>query len=409
MHLDGLSIVETLKNDSIKQKIITLFIDKGALPIADITKEIGLSVPTVTKILGELKDINLVSPVEKTKETRTWNATLYNLNPKAGYFIGVDIKHNKVIITRTDFLGNQISCENYKDFDLWGNPDALNHLHQMIEDFIDRLEVPKSEILAVGFSMPGRINSAKGISYNFFYDPAKPFAQAMSDKLEIPVYIDNDTRCIGYAEYLLGPSKGKKNVVYVNMSWGIGVALIFNRQIYYGKSGFSGEYGHISVFDNEILCVCGKKGCLETETSGLAIHRKFIKALDEGSCSIITNSIKDKSKISLNDIIDAAKNEDVLAIDIIQGVASQLGKYLAGILNLLNPNVLILGGSIGVMGDYVSFAVKSALMKYSLNYVNNDTDVITAEIGDAGGALGACLITRSKLLGLINLEEEQED
>ena len=280
-------ISDTLKNDLIKQRILTFLIDNGAQPIAEITKEIGLSVPTVTKILGELKEIGLIANVQKSKDSKTWNAALYDLNPDAGYFIGIDIKHNQVIITRMDFLGNQISCEKYTNFNLEGTSDSLRYLNQFIDDFISRLDVPKDEILAIGISMPGRINSSKGISYNFFYNEEKSFAQSLSETLEIPVYIDNDTRCIGYAEYMMGASKGYKNVLYVNFSWGVGVSMIINNQVYYGKSGCGGEFGHIPVFDNEILCICGKKGCLETETSGLAIHRKFLEALKNGFSSIL--------------------------------------------------------------------------------------------------------------------------
>lgn len=401
-----LSISTYLQNDPTKQRLITLFIDKGALPIAEIAKEIGLSVPTVTKILRELKKDGLVTPIEKSKETGTWNATLYNLNSEMGYFMGVDLKHNRVIITLTDFLANTIKTETYPDFKLWENPEALNQIYDLMNNFLNDLPIPKNKILSIGMSIPGRINSLKGISYSFFYNENLPLAHEIEERFGIPVMIDNDTRCMGYGEYMLGAGRGKKNVVYANISWGIGVAIIINKQIYYGKSGFCGEYGHISVFDNEILCFCGKKGCLETEASGSAIHRKFLEEYKKGRGSILRKSISDPDKISLNDILEAAKKEDILAIDLIQNTGRILGKHLAGLLNLFNPHVLVLGGTVGRMGDYITYAIKSSLMKYSLNYVNNDTEIFSAELDDMSTSLGACLLCRSKLLGLIQLEDE---
>ncbi|MEG1379462.1 MAG: ROK family transcriptional regulator [Bacteroidales bacterium] len=399
------TITSCIQEDPTKQRLTTLFIDKGAMSIAEIAKEISLSVPTVTKILRELKKDNLVIPIEKSQETGTWNATLYNLNPETGYFMGVDIKHNRIIITLTDFLAKVIKTETYLEFKLWENPDALEHVYNHLDDFLSNLPIPRNKILSIGMSIPGRINSLKGISYSFFYNEELPLAQEIEQKYKIPVMIDNDTRCMGYGEYMLGTGKGRKNVVYANISWGIGVAIIINKQIYYGKSGFSGEYGHISVFDNEILCFCGKKGCLETEASGSAIHRKFLEEYKNGRGSILRKQFPDPDKIALNDILEAAKKEDILAIDLIQNTGRTLGKYLAGLLNLFNPDVLVLGGTVGRMGDYITYAIKSSLMKYSLNYVNNDTEILCAQLDDMSTSLGACLLSRSKLLGLIEFSE----
>lgn len=404
--MNGTELTAHLQNDPTKQKLITYFIDKGASPIAEIAKEIGLSVPTVTKILRELMEQEIVIPLEKSKESKNWNATLYNLNPEVGYFIGVDIKHNRMVIILTDFLANVIKTVNYPDFRLWDNENALEDAYKAISEFTEGLEVPKQKILSIGMSIPGRINPLKGISYSFFYKEGIPLAEEMEQRLGIPVMLDNDTRCMGYGEYMLGAAKGKKNVIIANISWGIGVALIINRQIYYGKSGFCGEYGHISVFDNEILCFCGKKGCLETEASGSAIQRKFIEEYKKGSVSILRKTHPDPDRITLADILDAAKKEDVLAIDIIQSTGRILGKHLAGLLNLFNPNVLILGGAVGKMGDYISYAIKGSLMQYSLAYVNNDTEILIAELDDTASSIGSCLLCRSKLLGLIDMEEE---
>lgn len=397
--------VWNLQQDPTKQRLVTLLIDKGPMSIAEIAKEVALSVPTVTKILRELKQDELVIPLEKSQESGTWNATLYNLNPQIGYFIGVDIKHNRIIITLTDFLAKIVKTETYLNFELWENTNALNELYDYLEGFLSTLPVDRTKVLAIGMSIPGRIDSLKGISYNFFYKEELPLAKEIEDKFGIPVMLDNDTRCMGYGEYMLGTGKGKKNVIYANISWGIGVAIIINKQIYYGKSGFSGEYGHISVFDNEVLCCCGKKGCLETEASGLAIHRKFIEEYKNGRGSILRKQFPDPEKITLNDILDAAKKEDILAIDLIQNTGRILGKYLAGLLNLFNPDVLVLGGTVGRMGDYITYAIKSSLMKYSLNYVNNDTEIRSAQLDDMATSLGACLLSRSKMLGLIDLSD----
>ncbi len=395
-----------IQEDHNKQRLIAFFIANGASSIADMAKEVGLSVPTVTKLLKELRAINCVAPIEKSKETGTWNATLYHLNPARGYFLGVDVKHNRVILTLTDFQINIVKTETYMHFTLWENEEAQADLFAIIEAFLSEIPQQRERIISMGFSIPGRIDSYRGISYSCFHDDKIPFTKAVESHFHIPALIDNDTRCMGYGEYMQGAGKGARNVIYANISWGIGVAMIINREIYYGKSGFSGEYGHFSVFDNEIVCVCGKKGCLETEASGRAVHRKFMEELKKGRGSIIHKMIPNTEDIMLNDILEAARREDVLAIEVIQETGRILGKHLAGLLNLFNPDVLVLGGTVGRLGNYIAYPIKSSLMQYSLNYVNNDTEICFAELDDISTSLGSCMLTRSKWLQLIKLERQ---
>ena len=104
----------------------------------------------------------------------------------------------------------------------------------------------------------------------------RPLADILHEKIGIPVSIDNDTRAMAYGEMLKGVVKGDKDIVFINLSWGLGSALIFDGKIYTGHSGFSGEFGHFSVFDNEIICHCGKKGCLETEVCRFCLTSHFM-------------------------------------------------------------------------------------------------------------------------------------
>ena len=169
--------------------------------------------------------------------------------------------------------------------------------------------------------------------------------EVFKERFGINVTIDNDSRSMAYGEYMKGCVSGEKNVLFVNVSWGLGTGIIINGQLYYGKSGFSGEFGHMTAFDNEIICHCGKKGCLETEASGSYIHRKFLEKIAEGYSSSLTKKIEKNKSIVLEDIIHAALNEDILAIELIEDVGNTLGKHIAGLINLLNPELVVVGGT----------------------------------------------------------------
>ena len=167
--------------------------------------------------------------------------------------------------------------------------------------------------------------------------------------------------------------------------------------MYYGKSGYSGEIGHIPLFENEILCHCGKKGCLETEASGWALVRMFKQKLQEGSSSVLSGQYKVRD-IEMEDIIHAANNDDVLAIELIEEIGRNIGRGIAILINIFNPQLVILGGSLTETGDCIRLPIKSSINKYSLNLVNNDTQLKMSKLGQNAGVIGSCLLVRDKIL-----------
>ena len=210
--------------------------------------------------------------------------------------------------------------------------------------------------------------------------------------------IDNDTRAMTYGEFLRGCVKGEKNVLFVNISWGLGMGIIINGKIYTGKSGFSGEIGHVNAFDNEVICHCGKKGCLETEASGSALHRILIERIRNGESSILSKRVQEmKTPLTLNEIIEAVNKEDSLCIEIVEEIGQKLGKYIAGLINIFNPEMVIIGGALSLTEDYILQPIKTAVRKFSLNLVNKDSVIIISKLKEKAGVVGACMLARSRV------------
>ena len=272
---------------------------------------------------------------------------------------------------------------------------------EIIEEFIANTVVPKEKILSIGINISGRVNTQIGHSYTNFYFDEQPLTEAFEQRLGINVSIDNDSRAMAYGELIKGCVKSEKDVLYVNLSWGLGLGIIIDGNLYYGKSGFSGEFGHITSFNNEILCHCGKKGCLETEVSGLALHRKILENLRNGHSSLLQKKNGVDGNFTLNDIINAALQEDMLAIELIEETGNTLGKHIAGLINLFNPELVVLGGTLANAGDYLMLPLRSAIKKHSLNLVNKDSSIKLSKLGDKAGLWGASLLARSKFIGLI--------
>ena len=202
---------------------------------------------------------------------------------------------------------------------------------------------------------------------------------------------------MAYGEYMKGVVEGEKDIIFVNISWGLGLGIIIDGKPYYGKSGFSGEFGHFPLFDNEILCHCGKKGCLETEASGSAIHRTVIERVANGESTILTEMVKDMDKLTLTDFIKAANLEDPLCIEIVEEVGYKLGKYIAGLINIFNPELVVIGGQVAETEGFIMLPIRSSIRKYSLNLVNKDSKIVSSKLKTKAGIIGACMIARSRL------------
>lgn len=387
------------KNVSLKKNVLSYFANVGNATIADLCKELNLSAPKVTTLLADLAQDGLIKDYGKIDSTGGRKPNLYGLVPDSAFFIGVDIKQNHINIGLSDLQKNLIKVSEQIPYHLDNNKESLESLCVLINGFIDELSTPKAKILGIGINLSGRINYTTGHSYNFFYFNEEPLTKVLESKIGIRIFLENDSKSMAYGEYSAGVVAGEKNVLFLNIDHGIGLGIVINGQLYYGKSGYSGEFGHIPLFNNEIICNCGKKGCLETEASGRALTRMFKERLLAGSSSILTRSV-DLEALKMEDIIDAANHDDVLAIELIAKIGDNLGRGIALLINLFNPELVILGGSLAATEEYIMLPIKSAINKYSLSLVNQDTALKMSKLGERAGLIGACLLVRNHVLSL---------
>ena len=386
------------KNALVKKRIITHYIYNGSSTITDLSKELDLSIPTVTKFISEMCEDGYINDYGKLETSGGRHPSLYGLNPESGYFIGVDIKKFAVNIGLINFKGDMMELKMNIPYKFENTPEAMEELCRLISSFIKKTKVNTEKILNININISGRVNPESGYSFSQFNFSERPLAEVLTDKIGCQVCIDNDTRAMTYGEYLQGCVKGEKNIIFVNISWGLGIGIIIDGKIYTGKSGFSGEFGHINVFDNEILCHCGKKGCLETEASGSAIYRILQERIKKGECSILSGRANNQElPLTLDEIISAVNKEDLLCIEIVEEIGQKLGKQIAGLINIFNPELVIIGGTLSLTDDYIAQPIKTAIRKYSLNLVNQDSVITVSKLKDRAGIVGACMLARSRM------------
>lgn len=389
------------KNINLKKIVISYLANIGNATISDLCKELNLSIPKVTNLINDLIEDGMVKDNGKIDSIGGRKPSIFGLLPGSVLFLGVDVKKNHINIGLSDLLKNFVKISENLPYKLDNNADSLEMLCNIINKFIDESPVPREKIMGIGINLSGRINQSSGYSYSFFYSEEEPLSKIIESKVGIRVFLENDSRAMAYGEFSSGIVTDETNVLFLNLDYGIGLGILMDGQLYYGKSGYSGEFGHIPLFENEILCNCGKKGCLETEASGWALIRMFKEKLREGSSTSLIFEDDNFEDIELKDIINAANHDDTLAIELIEQIGAKLGRGIALLINIFNPQLVVLGGSLAATGEYIRLPIKSAINKYSLHMVKNDTVLKMSKLEEKAGITGACLLARNKVLSLI--------
>ncbi len=388
------------KNSIIKRNIIAHMAVNGECTLSELTKELHISVPTITKLVQELVDENIVTDLGKVETPGGRRPNIFGLANSAIYFAGVNVGRDNMRFMITDLQNNIIKEEQDFTFELQDRPQCMERICTSIETFIAGCGIDRGKILGLGVCMTGRVNPETGRSYKYFTTSEQSLRELLEERVGIRVLLENDTRARCYAEYTCGKSKDDSNVLYLHMGRGVAIGIVVDGQLYRGKSGFAGEFGHIPFFDNEIICSCGKKGCLETEVSGIAIEDKMCRMIEKGVNTILREKYDQQKSIHIDDIIAAAKNDDNLSIELIEEAGEKVGKAVAFLINTFNPETVIVGGNLAAAGDYIMLPLKSATNKYSLNLVYKDTKFRLSKMSENANAWGVAMLIRNRIIGL---------
>lgn len=383
--------------DIIKDAILRHCIYEGNQMIPQMAATLGYSVPTVAKYVGELIGDGYFIECGKMDSHRGRKPIIYGVNPSACYFVGVDIARFALNIGLMNLTGEIVGQMTHDDFVFDNTPATLDKVCHCVVEFIEQSGIESQKVTLVNINITGRVNSLTGESYSVFNfeENDEPLATILSEKIGLPVRIENDSRAMTFGELSMGNARGYRNALFVNASWGLGLGIIINGELYYGRHGYSGEVGHMNVYNNEIMCHCGKKGCLETEVSGFAIHRKLLDRIRQGQTSVLSPLVARGQTISTYDIVCAAtRNEDPLCIELIEQTGAELGRQLANLINIFNPEAVIIGGVLALADEYFIPPIRLAIRKYSLKLMCKDIEVLVSANPQKAGMIGACMVAR---------------
>jgi glucokinase-like ROK family protein len=257
--------------------------------------------------------------------------------------------------------------------------------------------IDESKMLGIGISLPGLIDIKTGLSYTYL-NTGKPAAEILSEKTRMPVFIEHDTRAMAWGEQAFGLAKGYQNVLCLNAGSGIGLSMILNGKIYTGHSGYSGEFGHIQIEPNGQLCHCGKIGCIETLASGKSLIARARQEISRGAVTQLSDMLEgDLSKLNIKLLMNAAKKGDQFAIDCLARVGEALGRGLAVLIHLFNPELIIIGGEMSRAADYMISPIESNLNVYTIARIRRDARIVASNLGDNARLMGTLALVMNRI------------
>jgi len=386
-----------LKKYRQKKKILQLLYSFENLSGPVISKRIGVSLPTALSVLNELTESDFVEIKGAGKSSGGRKPTLFGLSDDSLFIVACELGRYSGKITIYNPHNKQITP--VLNFETSIDDDKLtDKIYENAQELIKNNNVKTDRILAVGLTMPGLIDEESGVNYTIKNSTYQNVGERLEKKFGKMVYVNNDARMQAYGEYIFGAAKGHDNAIVVNWSWGVGLGMIFGGKLYNGASGFAGELSHIQLIENGNLCICGKRGCLETVTSAYVLLREAGKGIKDNKVSQLTESYNGNvDNLKPEDIINAARSGDEFSIQLLHQLGLALGKGLSITIQLVNPGIIVLGGPISAANQFVLNPIQQSLNKYCLEQIVANTEIVISDIWDQSGLLGITAMLFKKL------------
>lgn len=381
-----------MSTEQLKQRILHELYFEKSLSCADLSMRIHKSLPVTAKFINELTEENYVVENGYAPSSGGRRPLMFSLRPREKVVIAVAMDQLSTRIAVYDLTHTLVSDIQIIDLVLAHNPNALPTLVNFISSYIDDCGFKKENIIGIGVGMPGFVDLEKGINYSFLDAGEENLQDYLSSKTGLPVYIDNDSCLIALAELKFGKAKFKQNVMVVNIAWGIGLGMILNGELFRGHSGFAGEFSHIPISETGNLCSCGKRGCLETDASLLVLEERALDGITNGRVSSLQQELINHGQLTGDTIMKAANKGDQYAIELISDAGYAIGKGLAVLIHIINPEIIVLSGRGATVGKILSASMQQAIHKYAIPRLAASTELQISTLGFNAELVGAAAL-----------------
>lgn len=374
---------ETIKMSNSK-KILQLLYKEGQLTKQDISKTLGISIPTVTHNVNTLIEEGFVKEAGMAVSTGGRKPIVMEFLPDAKYSVGVDIRPQGISVIITNLKSDIISQEELP-LQQDDTDQVMNTINDVLKSMLKQHDIQQSDLLGIGFSLHGTVNENKLI---FEMAPNASYKNIDFHKYEelfgISVYIENEANASAISESLLGVAKEMRNLIYISINEGVGTGIVIRGYLYKGKNHRAGEFGHMVVNPEGPHCNCGSIGCWETFVSTLGLQRLYREKADQ--------------KLSTEEIFKQFREGDRDAKQALNQYTDYLALGLRNILFALDPHYIVIGGEMSKYGDDYYDELINKIYSSNIFYSQKDNKIIISNLDGKAAVLGASMLPLLQLL-----------
>jgi predicted NBD/HSP70 family sugar kinase len=362
-----------------ERRIVEALRDGGELTQAQLSRRTGLAAATVSNIVHALREIGLVTVTDTEHHGRRGRGV--RLSDSTGYVVGMDFGHRHLSVALAN-LAQEVVGEHTRRLKAGHrHEDGLRLAAELVDMLLDEAGASRSEVVGAGMTLPAPMDSR---SHEVGAPSVLPgwvgvnAPEVASEQLGFEVHVDNDANLAALAEHLWGAGRSAENLVYLMLGEGIGAGLILEGRLFRGGSGAAGEIGHITIDELGRVCRCGNRGCLETIVSTTQVLA--LLAPTHGA------------DLTVADVVSAARRGDAGSRRVLADTGRTIGVAVANLCNILNPELVLVGGELADAGDLMLEPMREIVSRYGVPGAVRDLEIRLAELGARSAVLGAVAI-----------------
>jgi glucokinase-like ROK family protein len=362
----------------------------------DIAKKLNLSPSSVSNIIDELIKKGFIREIGPgPSQNLGRKPILLEIDPFTWYVIGADLERvTSVKVGITNLKGKLIAKgENFLE-DI-SPSQVVDSVAKLIDRLVNKVKIKRERIIGIGMGTPGLLDQRKGkVIYSVYLGWRDvPLRELIEKKTGLPFIIDTDTNAPALGEQWYGAGKKAESLIYITIGPGVGAGIIINGRVYQGVDGSAGEFGHTVIDPDGPLCGCGNRGCLEALAAEPSLIRWVEGRIATGEKSVIRElSWQNNGKITAEIIYQAVLKKDRLAIEAVRETGRYLGMGVISLVNLLNPQFIIIGGRISRVAQILIQPIKEMVLRYALPIPAQRVKILPAHFGEDAGVIGAATL-----------------